>query len=116
MYNNEKLNLTAIGQAVKEARESRNLTRETVAEMLELAPRYLMSIENTGQHPSLQKFYEIIKMFDISVDQFFFPETSETKTSCRRQLDKILDSMDDNELSVVTATAKAIQKYKKAGE
>ena len=38
MYNDKKLNLTAIGQAVKEARESRNLTRETVAEMLELGP------------------------------------------------------------------------------
>ena len=117
MYNiNGKLDLTAIGQAVKNARENQNLTREKVAEMLELAPRYLMSIENTGQHPSLQKFYEIVKLFDISVDQFFFPETSESKTSCRRQLDKILDSMDDNDLTVVMATAKAIQKYKKTGE
>ena len=28
MYNNEKLNLTAIGQAVKEARESQNLIKQ----------------------------------------------------------------------------------------
>ena len=97
---------------MKKAREKKGLTREKVAEMFELAPRYLMSIENTGQHPSLQKFYEIVKMFDISVDEFFFPETSENKTSCRRQLDKILYGMDDNDLTVVTATAKAIQKYK----
>jgi len=116
MYEKEKLDLTAIGQAVKKARESQGLIREKVAEILELAPRYLMSIENTGQHPSLQKFYEIVKMFDISVDEFFFPETSETKTSCRRQLDKILDGMDDNDLTVVTATAKAIQKYKETGK
>ena len=117
MYDkNEKLDLTAIGQAVKNARENQHLTREKVAEMLELAPRYLMSIENTGQHPSLQKFYEIVKMFDISVDEFFFPETSENKTSCRRQLDKILDGMDDNDLTVVIATAKAVQKYKETGK
>jgi len=116
MNHNEKLDLTAIGQAVKKAREGQGLIREKVAEMLELAPRYLMSIENTGQHPSLQKFYEIVKMFDISVDEFFFSETSENKTSYRRQLDKILDGMDDNDLTVVTATAKAIQKYKETGK
>ena len=117
MHNtNERYDFKAIGQAVKKARESQNLTREKVAEMLELSPRYLMSIENTGQHPSLQKFYEIVKLFDISIDQFFFFDKPETKTSYRRQLDVLLDNLDDKDLTVVTAAAKAIQKYKEAGE
>ena len=55
MHNpNEKFDLRTIGQAIKTAHEGKGWTREQVAEMLDLAPRYIMSIENTGQHPSFQ--------------------------------------------------------------
>jgi len=37
----EKYNFLAIGQAVKTARENKGWTRERVAEMLDLAPRYI---------------------------------------------------------------------------
>lgn len=46
-----------------------------------IAPRYLVSIENEGQHPSLQVFYELVTFFDISVDQFFFPDKVPDKSS-----------------------------------
>jgi ribosome-binding protein aMBF1 (putative translation factor) len=45
---NNKYDFKAIGQAVKAARESKGWTREQVAEMIDLAPRYIMSIENKG--------------------------------------------------------------------
>lgn len=37
-----------------------------------ISPRYLANIENKGQQPSLQIFYELVTRYDISVDQFFF--------------------------------------------
>ena len=117
MHNtNERYDFKAIGQAVKKARESQGLIREKVAEILELAPRYLMSIENTGQHPSLQKFYEIVTLFNISVDGFFFPDTTGSKNTRRRQLDAMIDGMDEKELSIITATARAILKAKETEE
>lgn len=36
-----------------------------------ISPRYLANIENKGQQPSLQIFYELVTRYDISVDQFF---------------------------------------------
>jgi len=116
MYCNNKVDMTASGQAVKKARENNGWSREKLAEILGIAPRYVMYIETRGQHTSLQKMYEIATLFNISVDQFFFPAISERKTTLRRQLDAILDDMDDRELSVITATAEAMQKNKKAGE
>ena len=110
---NDVFDFSAFGQAIKTARESRGLTREKVAEMVDLAPRYLLSIENTGQHPSLKNLYKLVRLFDISVDEYFFPETSKSKPTHRRQLDTILDDLDEKDLSVITATAKAIQKNKK---
>jgi len=112
----EKLDLVVFGQTVKEARENRNWSREQLAEMLDLSPRHTQYIETRGQHPSLQKFYEIVTLFNISVDNLFFSDTTESKTTQRRQLDVMLDGMDEKELSVITATAKALQKAKGAGE
>jgi transcriptional regulator with XRE-family HTH domain len=112
MYQLEKCNLKTFGQAVREARESRGMTREQLAEGLDLSARYIMYIETRGQHPGLQKLYEIATLFNISVDQFFFPDSAINKTTHRRQLDSILDDMGDDDLAVVSATAKALQEIK----
>ena len=116
MYEKQKLDLRAFGQAVKEAREVKGLSREKLAEILELSARHTQYIETRGQHPSLQKFYDIVRLFDISVDGFFFPDTTESRTTQRRQLDAMLDGMSEKELTVITATVKAMQKAKEAGE
>jgi transcriptional regulator with XRE-family HTH domain len=106
----------AFGQAIKKAREDRGWTREVLAEMMDLAPRYIMSIENKGQHPSFQVFYELITLFDISVDQFFFPQRNAEKSTERRQLEALLDGIDDKDLIIVTDTVRGIQKAREARE
>ena len=116
MYLKEKVNMVAFGQAVKEARERKGLSRETAAEMFDLSPRYFMYVETRGQHPSLQKLYEIATFFNISIDQFFFTNRSDSITTQRRQLNAMLDNMSDTDLSIVSATTKAILKTKEAGE
>ena len=59
-----------------------------------ISPRYLANIENKGQHPSLQIFFELIQRYHISVDQFLL-ETPPEKNTQRRQLDALLDGMSD---------------------
>jgi len=113
---NEKFDFRAIGQALKTAREGKGWTREYVAEMLDLAPRYIMSIENTGQHPSFQVFYELITLFDISVDQYLFPDKPVKRRTRRRQLDTMLDGMEESDLIVLTATTKGLQEAKNTGK
>jgi len=80
--------------------------------MLDLSPRHTQYIETRGQHPSLQKFYEIVTLFNISVDNLFFSDTTGSKTTQRRQLDAMLDGMDEKELLVIAATVKAMQDNK----
>ena len=104
----DKYDFRAFGLAIKEARKKQGLTREQVGAMIEIDPRYLTNIENKGQQPSLQIFYELVTRYDISVDQFFFPDKSAEKDTQRRQLDTLLDSMSEKGIRVVTATAKEI--------
>ena len=54
MYLNEKFDMRAFGQAVKEARENKGMSREQLAEVIGLSPRHTQYIETRGQHPSVQ--------------------------------------------------------------
>ena len=62
----DKYDFRAFGLAIKEARKKQGLTREQVGVMIEIDPRYLTNIENKGQHPSLQIFFELIQRYHIS--------------------------------------------------
>src|SRR5690606_30206840 len=104
----KKYDFKALGQA----RKIKGLSRNQLADIMNIAPRYIASIENSGQHPSLQIFYELVTILDVSVDQFFFPDKEANKPTQRRQLDSLLDEMDDNDLIIMTATAKGIKEAK----
>ena len=91
-----KYDFKAFGQAIKEARKAKGISRNQLADRQNIAPRYIASIENSGQHPSLQIFYELVTFFDISVDQIFFPAKAPDKTTQRRQLDELLNGIDSN--------------------
>ena len=98
----------AFGEAIKEARKKRGESRNKASSDLYISPRYLANIENKGQHPSLQVFYDLVTRYDISVDEFFFPDKSADKSTQRRQLDALLDGMSDKGIRVMTAAAREI--------
>ena len=56
----EKYDFKAFGQAIKNARKERKESRKKVSDEMYISPRYLANIENNGQHPSLQIFFELI--------------------------------------------------------
>ena len=109
----DKYDFRAFGLAIKEARKKQGLTREQVGAMIEIDPRYLTNIENKGQHPSLQIFFELMLRYNISVDQFLL-EKPDTKNTQRRQLDSLLDTMSDKGIRIVTATAREITEVEQA--
>ena len=76
---------------------------------LSVKPCYIASIENSGRHPSLQIFYELVTFLDMSVDQFFFPNEETNKSTGRRQLNSLLADMSSRDLMIMTATTKGIQ-------
>ena len=104
---------TAFGQAIKAARTARKESRKNVSDAMNISPRYLTNIENKGQQPSLQIFYELATRYGISVDQFFFPGREEGKSALRQQLDVLLDEMSESGLQIVMAAAKEIVQAEK---
>ena len=56
------------GKAIKSARNEQKESRNKVGNEMFLSPRYLANIENKGQHPSLQIFFELVTRYHISVE------------------------------------------------
>ena len=114
--NNFDFDFTPIGQAIKKAREARGMTREQLSGIIGYAPRHIQSIENEGQYPSIELFIQLITMFDVSVDEYIFPDNEVKKSSVRRRLDAQLDKLNDKELSIVEATVSGLCKAKEPEE
>lgn len=105
-----------IGQAIKKAREARGMTREQLSGIIGYAPRHIQAIENEGNYPSIELFIQLIQMFDVSVDEYIFPNKEVKKSSVRRRLDAQLDKLDDKELSIIEATVNGLCKAKEPEE
>ena len=92
------------------------MTREQLAGIIDYSVRHVQSIENEGQFPSIQLFIYLVRMFHISLDEFIFADEKAEKTSQRRQLDAVLDKLDDKELAIIEATANSLCKAKEPEE
>ena len=114
--NDFDFDFTPIGPAIKKARTSQGMTREQLARIVDYDPRHLQAIENEGQYPSLELFIQLVTMFNISVDEYIFPQKEVKKSSVRRRLDAQLDILDDRELSVIEATVNGLCKAKEPEE
>lgn len=85
MYqDNRQLDFRALGKEIKRKREAKGWTQEYLAQLVDRTPRSIMYIENRGQHPSLNVFYKIVTLLDISVDHFFYPGNHNEESDCRK--------------------------------
>ena len=91
------------------------MTQEQLAYIVDRAPRTIMYNENDGQHPSFNTFYQMVTMFDISVDQYFYPSQN-SGSECRKRIDAMLNALDERELKIVEATIQAMKESKETEE
>ena len=99
--------LDRLGSILKAARKAKGLTREQLAETMNITPRYLMSIENENKKPSYDVLFRLVRELGISADTIFYPEL-ESKSSELEQLSKLLCLCDEYQISVIKATLKAL--------
>ena len=115
MYQHEKrLDCRALGKEIK--RKAKGWTQEHLAQLVDLTPRSIMYIENRGQHTSLNAFYKIVTLLDISVDEFFYPNKQEGGSERRKHLDRMLNGMDEKELIIMEGAAEGICQARERSE
>ena len=97
-----------LGLAIREARERAGLSRNDLGDKVFYGERHIADIENIGSHPSFQLFHDLVTMFNISVDEYFYPTDKVAKSTARRQIETALDLLSDNELKIIQGTIDGI--------
>lgn len=95
-----KYDFKAFGAAIKAARTGRKESRKKVSDEMFISPRYLANIENKGQHPSLQIFFELM-------ESRYMVDVSEMQKE-RERLEARNREIDDMFLSLYTDKAKGV--------
>jgi transcriptional regulator with XRE-family HTH domain len=108
-----RYDFSPIGSAIKAVRESRGMSRETVAELCDVSPGYIKAIENTGKNPGFQVFYRLMTMFGISVDEFFYPEAAPDTSSEIRQIVTLLREGEVDDIYYVRSTLESLSKNRR---
>ena len=101
-----------LGLAIREARERAGLSRNDLGDKVFYGERHIADIENVGSHPSFQLFHDLVTIFNISVDEYFYPAEKVAKSTARRQIETSLDLLSDNELTIIQGTIDGILKSK----
>ena len=95
-----KFDFHGIGLAIKKAREREGMTQEQLGYIVDRDPRTIMYHENDGQHPSLNAFYQMVTMFGISVDEYFYPDMGADEAA-KKRINIQLNSLNESELRLV---------------
>lgn len=102
-----KFDFHGIGLAIKKAREREGMTQEQLGYIVDRDPRTIMYHENDGQHPSLNAFYQMVTMFGISVDEYFYPDMSADEAA-KKRINILLNSLSESELRLIEGIINAI--------
>lgn len=110
MYqDNRQFDFHPIGREIKRKREAKGWTQDYLAQLVDRTPRSIMYVENRGQLPSLNIFFKIVTLLNISVDKFFYPDKYNGQNERRNRIDRMLNGMDERELSIMEIVAEGIE-------
>ena len=94
--------------AMKKARKKLHLTQATCAELLDHSVSFQKDLERCRCSPSIENFYHICRMLNISADDCIFSEDSRKTGSTYHELLRLLSMCDESSLKVLTAVATAL--------
>jgi Predicted transcriptional regulator with C-terminal CBS domains len=107
------INFKAIGQRIKEYRNSQKLLQEELAWKAQLSIPYLSSIENGKKEASLQALNRIAKALHVQMINLLIDEVSFGKTNEFQRLSIVLNDCDETEhhiiMDVIISSATALK-------
>ena len=63
--------LKKLGIRLKELRQEKNLTQETLAEILDIHPTYVGKLENGKNNPSVMMIYKFSRALNVDIKELF---------------------------------------------
>lgn len=102
---------SSLGEDIKKARLAKGISRRALAEMVNIVPRYLANIENSGSLPSLPVLYDLVTICNLPIENYFYPQL-ESKDPQRERIEQKLKICRTQYLSTVEAVLDELIKLK----
>ncbi len=92
------------GADVRAGREAQGISRKALAEEVNIAPRYLASIELGEAIPSIPVILQLVKICRLPAEHYFNPGLIRGDSEQRRRIDHKLQLCPEKYLPIVEAT------------
>lgn len=102
-----ELDFKAIGQRIKIARIRKNLTQDTVSEIINITPSHMSNIETGKSSVSLQTLIAIANVLGVSIDELLCDTILDSKVVFEKELSEILKDCNEYEIRVLVDIVKA---------
>lgn len=102
------MDLKAIGQRIKEARESKGLTQEDLAAIVDLSPTHVSVIERGLKVTKLDTFVAIANALDVSADMLLIDVVTQATNGATNELAEILAKLPAKEKRKILKALKVL--------
>lgn len=91
-----------VGRRIKSLRQTRGYTQEQLAEIIDINPKYLSSIERGAENPTLDLFLRLAKGLKVDLYEIFqFEHAGDQPERLRKKLAGLIAEIKDEELARV---------------
>ena len=87
------MDLKAVGQRIKEAREAKGLTQEDLAAIVDLSPTHVSVIERGLKVAKLDTFVAIANALDVSADMLLIDVVTQSTNGATNELANIIGKL-----------------------
>lgn len=100
--------VSALGDAVRTTRKSKNLSQEALAEKIGVCKRTIIDIEKNTGNPKFEILCTLVKELDLPLYQVFYPEVSEN-LEAKNVILKELSDCTDYEMRIILSVVKNLR-------
>ena len=101
-----------IGQRIKELRKNYNLTRDNLAELLDISPGHVRLIEVGERGTTTARYIALSSMFHVSLDYLLAGRGHAPCSIENEYIDHLKPILDEHELNCITKFATAFSLYR----
>lgn len=102
------MDLKAVGQRIKEAREAKGLTQEDLAAIVDLSPTHVSVIERGLKVTKLDTFVSIANALDVSADMLLIDVVTQATNGATNELTEILSKLPAKEKRKILKALKVL--------
>ena len=110
------LNYHVIGQRIRNYRQQRNLSQNSVAEKIDKSATYISYIEGGIKHPSLETLVDLANLLGVTTDLLLGENLEHTRLVREMEYQLILHDCNDQERRFLVEATKALKAIMRSDE